>query len=228
MSPPRGRAHSSRSSSSVTAGVQPPRARRASRCAAPPARGTRQRSSCWPGSRLRTAVRSRRSRLAQRAVDTIPLPQFVATPGDLQRRVGRIESARRQAEVVSAISRSLDASGVRTDLETAVFDLDHGIAARGGPAARARTRTGRAPVDRTATTRSGGRSPGTGAARRRWPGAAVAAARDARRVALLPSWLCRAAARGPGCDARTWYRRALALDPHFSVVLGSRRAGGAA
>ena len=84
---------------------------------------------------------------AQRAVDTIPLPQFAATLGDLQRRVGRVDSARRQAGVVSAISRSLEASGVRTDLETARLRSRPRDQARRGPAARA-PGTGRAPVDR--------------------------------------------------------------------------------
>jgi tetratricopeptide (TPR) repeat protein len=65
--------------------------------------------------------------LEGRAVDAIPLPQFVAALGDLYRAQGRPALARRQFELIAVIQRLLTANGVRTDLETALFDVDHGV-----------------------------------------------------------------------------------------------------
>ena len=65
--------------------------------------------------------------LSRRAVDTVPLPQYVSTLTDLYLVAGRAAEARRQLRLVGAIERLLAANGVRTDLETAVFDADHGL-----------------------------------------------------------------------------------------------------
>ncbi len=72
--------------------------------------------------RLRAAIA-----LEQRAVETIPLPQFVISLGDLYRLSGREGAARRQYALVGVIQRLLVANGVKTDLETALFDVDHAI-----------------------------------------------------------------------------------------------------
>src|SRR5947209_7820234 len=66
-------------------------------------------------------------RLEQRAVDTIPLPQFVTTLGDLEHVTGHERLARRQYALIGVIQRLLAANGVKTDLETALFDVDHGV-----------------------------------------------------------------------------------------------------
>ena len=68
--------------------------------------------------------------LESRAVDEIPLPQFVGLLGDLYRSDGRPALARRQYQLVGVIQRLLVANGVKTDLETALFDVDHGIRLR--------------------------------------------------------------------------------------------------
>src|SRR5919198_337123 len=65
--------------------------------------------------------------LERRAVDRIPLPQFVGSLGDLYRATGRPGLARQQYGLVSVIQRLLVANGVKTDLETALFDIDPGI-----------------------------------------------------------------------------------------------------
>jgi tetratricopeptide (TPR) repeat protein len=65
--------------------------------------------------------------LETRAVDQVPLPQFVAALGDLYRAAGRPADAARQYRLIGAIERLLVANGVRTDLETALFRADHGI-----------------------------------------------------------------------------------------------------
>jgi tetratricopeptide (TPR) repeat protein len=65
--------------------------------------------------------------LEQRAVNGIPLPQFVGFLGDLYAATGRQALARRQYGLVDVIRRLLVANGVKTDLETALFQVDHGI-----------------------------------------------------------------------------------------------------
>jgi len=72
------------------------------------------------------AARGRRARavvLARRAADILPLPQNVATLGDLLRGA----AARRQYALVEAIARLERARGVNVDLEIALFDVDHRI-----------------------------------------------------------------------------------------------------
>ncbi len=65
--------------------------------------------------------------LEQRAVNRTPLPQFVTTLGDLLRVSGRRAQAERQYALMDVIARLLRANGVKTDLELALFDVDHGI-----------------------------------------------------------------------------------------------------
>jgi tetratricopeptide (TPR) repeat protein len=64
--------------------------------------------------------------LARQAAEILPLPQYVATLGDLLR--GR--AARRQYALVAAIARLERAGGVNVDLEIALFDIDHGVRLR--------------------------------------------------------------------------------------------------
>ena len=64
---------------------------------------------------------------ARRAAETLPLPQSVATLGDLHGRAGQKRAASEQYALVGVIGRLLVANGVRTDLETALFDVDHGV-----------------------------------------------------------------------------------------------------
>ena len=68
--------------------------------------------------------------LARQAVAAVPLPQFAGTLAELYDAAGRTEDAREQVRLVAAIERLLRASGVRTDLETALFDLDRGLRPR--------------------------------------------------------------------------------------------------
>jgi tetratricopeptide (TPR) repeat protein len=66
------------------------------------------------------------ARLYQRAVAKLPLPQYEASLGDVLRLAGRQVDAERAYAVVDATEKLLQANGVRTELETALFDLDHG------------------------------------------------------------------------------------------------------
>ena len=72
--------------------------------------------------RLRRAIA-----LSRRASEILPLPQYVATLGDLLRRAGDRNGAQRQYALVQAIARLERANGVNVDLEIALFDVDHGI-----------------------------------------------------------------------------------------------------
>jgi tetratricopeptide (TPR) repeat protein len=72
------------------------------------------------------AARGHRARaiaLARQAAEILPLPQYVATLGDLLRG----SAARRQYALVGAIARLERAHGVNVDLEIALFDVDHSI-----------------------------------------------------------------------------------------------------
>jgi len=64
---------------------------------------------------------------AQRAVDAVPLPQFVATLADIHRASGNGAAAREQYALIGAIQQLLRAKGVNADLELALFRVDHGI-----------------------------------------------------------------------------------------------------
>jgi tetratricopeptide (TPR) repeat protein len=63
--------------------------------------------------------------LYRRAVDSVPLPQYAAGLGDVLAAAGRQDEAREAYALVEVIQRLFAANGVRTDLETALFDLDH-------------------------------------------------------------------------------------------------------
>jgi tetratricopeptide (TPR) repeat protein len=166
-------------------------------------------------------VEAARGRIAQaityerRAVDTVPLPQFVGELGDLLTRAGRHEEARSQQGTVRAIDRLLAANGVRTDLEETLYDVDHRIGL-GDAVARARAaRSARPSI--------------YGDDLLAW-----ALARTGRCEEALP-WSKRSLRLGTkdallyfhrgmierclhrGSSATTWMRRALALNPHFSV-----------
>jgi len=58
-------------------------------------------------------------------VDVLPIPAYVIMLGDVLHASGRDAAARREYALVGAIERLFEANGVRTELQTAVFDLDH-------------------------------------------------------------------------------------------------------
>lgn len=61
----------------------------------------------------------------RRAVDELPIPAYVIMLGDILRVEGREAEARQEYALVGAIERLFAANGVRTELQTAIFDLDH-------------------------------------------------------------------------------------------------------
>jgi tetratricopeptide (TPR) repeat protein len=77
-------------------------------------------------------VRAARGNLAaavglyRRALEVVPLPEYAAALGEALEAAGRTAEAREAYALVDATQRLLEANGVRTDLETAIVDLDRG------------------------------------------------------------------------------------------------------
>jgi tetratricopeptide (TPR) repeat protein len=155
-------------------------------------------------------------RLEREAVDLIPLPQYVGALGDLLRLTGHPAAAARQYALIGAIERLLRVNGVKTDLEIALFDVDHGITLRHALELARIGRHDRPSIDGDDVL-------------------AWALARNGECAAALP--YSRSALRLGTQDAvkffhrgmierclgqtrasRTWLRRALALNPHFSLL----------
>jgi tetratricopeptide (TPR) repeat protein len=153
--------------------------------------------------------------LERRAADAVPLPQFVGQLADYLERVGRRAEAGRQVATVKAIDRLLAANGVRTDLEATLFDADRRLGLRtlverAKSARAARPSVFGDDVLAWALTRTGRCDEALGWSRR--------ALRLGTRDALL--WFHRAEIErclGNRGAARLWARKALALNPRFSV-----------
>jgi tetratricopeptide (TPR) repeat protein len=152
----------------------------------------------------------------RRAVEVLPLPQYEGALGDVLKLTGRPAEAREAFGAVAAIQRLLAANGVRTELETALFDLDHG---RDFPDALARAR--RAYSERKsiegddvlawALYRTGLCAEARGHSVR----ALRLGTRDALKIfhrAMIERCL------GHEDAGRAYLRRALAINPHFSLL----------
>jgi tetratricopeptide (TPR) repeat protein len=151
----------------------------------------------------------------RQAVDAIPLPQYVAALGDLYRVTGRPRPARRQYALIGAIEQLLHANGVRTDLEIALFQIDHGLAMRHA-LSRARVAHAERPsidgddVLAWALARNGHCAEALPYSR----AALRLGTQDALKLfhrGMIERCLSRP-------TARAWFRRALALNPHFSLL----------
>jgi Flp pilus assembly protein TadD len=117
---------------------------------------------------------------------------------------------------VSAIERLLVANGVRTELETALFDVDHGLRLdaaleRARRAHRARPSIQADDLLSWALARTGR------------CGEALRFSRRALRLGTLdaPTYFHRGMIErclGHQAEARRWFGRAVALNPHFSLI----------
>jgi tetratricopeptide (TPR) repeat protein len=154
--------------------------------------------------------------LERQAVDAIPLPQYVTALGDLYRVTGRPALARRQYALIGAIEKLLNANGVKTDLEIALFQIDHGIAMRHA-LARARSAQAQRPsidgddVLAWALARNGRCREALDHSKH----ALRLGTQDALKFfhrGMIERCLGRTGA------GRAWFRKALALNPHFSLV----------
>jgi tetratricopeptide (TPR) repeat protein len=153
--------------------------------------------------------------LARRAVAGVPLPQFVGTLADVYELRGDRRRAREQYALVRAIGRLLAAAGVRDDLEVARFDVDHGLRLRRAVGIARRAHAARPSVEADdvlgwALARVGR----CGEARRFSERALRLGTRDASMEfhrGMIERCL------GHRAAARARFRRALALNPHFSL-----------
>jgi tetratricopeptide (TPR) repeat protein len=152
--------------------------------------------------------------LARRAAQALPLPQTVATLGDLYARHGRARAAARQYALLGAIERLLIANGVRTDLEAAQFDADHGVRLGRALEAARQARRARPSIDGDdvlawALARNGRCAEALPYSRR----ALRLGTRDALKLfhrGMIERCL--------GRESRPWFDRALRLNPHFSLL----------
>ena len=142
-----------------------------------------------------------------------PLPEYLTELGELLEHLGRSDEADAQYAVVRTTIELLDASGVGTDLETALFEADHGSPERALSQARAewarRTSVHVADAHAWALHRAGRHAD------------ALPIARQATRLGTPEArfWIHRGtieAALGMTDAARTHLRRGLATDPGLS------------
>ncbi len=65
--------------------------------------------------------------LYQRALAAVPQPEYAARLGETLAAAGRADEAAEAYELVDAMQRLLEANGARTELETALVDLDRNV-----------------------------------------------------------------------------------------------------
>ena len=154
--------------------------------------------------------------LEQEAVNAIPLPAYVSLLGDLFRTTGHPVLAKREYDLIGAIDRLLRANGVRTDVDIALFQADHGIRLE---QALVRARVGRAERpsidgdDVLAWTLE--RNDRCGEALGYSKLALHLGTQDALKFfhrGMIERCL------GNTQSAKAWFKRALALNPHFLVL----------
>jgi tetratricopeptide (TPR) repeat protein len=154
--------------------------------------------------------------VARRAAEAAPMPQYVGTLGELLEAAGHSREAAEQHRVVHATAALLEAAGVRTDLEVAAYDADHGMRLRHAlRSARAAYRE-RPSIDADDTlgwalVRNGRCAEGLWHARR----ALRLGTRDP--LKLFHRAMAERCA-GHARPARMWFRRALTLNPRFSPL----------
>jgi tetratricopeptide (TPR) repeat protein len=154
--------------------------------------------------------------LERRAVDAIPLPQFVSELGDLYAAAGRQAEARRQYALVRVIERLLVANGVRTDLETALFEADHRLRPGQVVSLARRARAARPSIDGDDTLAWALARTGRCADALPWSQRALRlGTRDALKL-FHRGMIERCLGRTDDGDA--YMRRALVLNPHFSTL----------
>ena len=146
-------------------------------------------------------------------VARLPIPAYVIMLGDILHASGRNAEARREYALVGAIEKLFAANGVRTELQTAVFDLDHG---RNLADALARART--AYVSAPGIYAEDALAWGLYRARRCQEASAhsARALRLGTRDALLVFHHAMIERCLGSASSRSWFRRALTINPHFS------------
>jgi tetratricopeptide (TPR) repeat protein len=156
-------------------------------------------------------------------VNRLPLPQYVVSLGEAELAAGRTAAARRDLALVRAEEKLLQANGVNTDVDLALFEASHGNPSRA--VILARRAWAQAPSVRSADalgwalTRAGRPAAGLRFARR----ALALGSRDP--MFLFHAGLS-AQAAGRASEARAYLVESLALNPRFSPLYApqARRA----
>ena len=160
--------------------------------------------------RYRRAIARLRS-----VVGELPIPAYVILLGDTLRASGHAGAARREYGLVGTIERLFAANGVRTELQTALFDLDHDRSVADA-LQRAWTAYRAAPSIYAADAVAWGLFR-VGQCRE-----ARAYSRLALRLGTRDGLLAFHRAMIERClgsaSAHSWFRRALRINPHFSIV----------
>ena len=152
---------------------------------------------------------------ARRAADAIPTSASVALLADLLERDGRTAEARRQRATIAVIGRLLEANGVQVDLESAVSRADDLVRPAETVAVARKARADRPSI-------YGDDALGWALARAGRCAEAVPLARRALRLGTESGLLWFHLGYAQGCAGNTSamrasYRRALTVDPAFSV-----------
>ena len=176
----------------------------------------------YPAARLEAArVEASRGRFgralaeAHRASEAIPTQAAVALHAELLDRAGRHAEARRQRATITVIDRLLQANGVQVDLESAIYRSDYRIQPAGTVLLARRARANRPSI-------YGDDAVAWALARAGRCDEALPFAERALRLGTKDPLLYFHRGYIEGCagnrDAmRTWYERALELNPEFSV-----------
>ena len=153
-------------------------------------------------------------RRLRRVVEALPVPAHVVLRGDVLHASGRTAEAREMYALVVTIERLFEANGVRTELQTALFDLDHD---RRTPDALRRARLAHASAPGIYSADTVGwalfKSGRCGEARRYSERALRLGTKDALfyfHRAMIERCL-------GSTNARTWFERALGTNPYFSI-----------
>jgi tetratricopeptide (TPR) repeat protein len=151
----------------------------------------------------------------RRVVDRLPLPEYAILLGDVLARDGRAGEARAAYRLVDTLASLLEANGVRTELQTALFDLDRGIGLADA-LARARGAHAAAPGLAAADAVAWGLARnGRCAEARSWSERSLALGTEDG-LFLFHRGMIERCLRGDAAG-RPWFRRALAANPTFSL-----------
>jgi tetratricopeptide (TPR) repeat protein len=164
----------------------------------------------WARGELRLAIDRYREVTAR-----YPTPEFVVALADLYRVTGRDELADEQEAVVRALHELANGNGVNADLEIAVFDADHGEA-------RTALRDARAEWSRRRSVHVADALAWALYANGRYEPAAAYSDRALRLGTENATFLFHAGmirlALGNEDAARSFLRRAVAVNPNFSIL----------
>jgi tetratricopeptide (TPR) repeat protein len=176
----------------------------------------------YPNARIQLAhVDAARGRFgaalgdARRSADAVPTAQAVSLLADLLERTGRKAEARRQRATVGVVERLLRASGVRVDLESAVYRADNRIGPSETVELARKARAARPSI-------YGDDAVAWALARAGRCDEALPLAARALRLGTRDPFLFFHRGYAEGCAGnraamRTWYARALDVNPEFSV-----------